>query len=127
MSSLKLLDDKVACSLPGRIKQEIRKTEPRGYARLLKLAKHVAGKVWPRKQVICFFFFFGRVGSSLLRAGFLQLRRAGAALPCGAWASQSGGFGGSVVVARGLSRSVACGILPDQGSNPCPLLWQADS
>ena len=21
----------------------------------------------------------------------------------------------------------ACGILPDQGSNPCPLHWQADS
>ena len=34
---------------------------------------------------------------------------------------------GSVVVAHGLSRSVACGILPDQGSNPCPLHWQADS
>ena len=26
-----------------------------------------------------------------------------------------------------LSCSVACGILPDQGSNPCPLNWQADS
>ena len=34
---------------------------------------------------------------------------------------------GSVVVAHGLSRSAACGILPDQGLNPCPLLWQADS
>ena len=30
-------------------------------------------------------------------------------------------------VAHGPSRSVACGILPDQGSNPCPLHWQADS
>ena len=28
---------------------------------------------------------------------------------------------GSVVVACGLSRSAACGIFPDQGSNPCPL------
>ena len=27
----------------------------------------------------------------------------------------------------GPSRSAACGILPDQGSNPCPLHWQADS
>ena len=26
-----------------------------------------------------------------------------------------------------LSCSVACGIFPDQGSNPCPLHWQADS
>ena len=34
---------------------------------------------------------------------------------------------GSVVVAHGLSCSMACGILPEQGSNPCPLHWQADS
>ena len=34
---------------------------------------------------------------------------------------------GSVVVAHGLSCSAACGILPDQGSNPYPLHWQADS
>ena len=34
---------------------------------------------------------------------------------------------GSVVVAHGPGCSVACGILPDQGSNPCPLHWQADS
>ena len=34
---------------------------------------------------------------------------------------------GSVVVAYGPSCSVACGIFPDQGSNPCPLCWQADS
>ena len=34
---------------------------------------------------------------------------------------------GSVIVAPGPSRSAACGILADQGSNPCPLHWQADS
>ena len=34
---------------------------------------------------------------------------------------------GSAVAARGLSCLEACGILPDQGSNPCPLHWQADS
>ena len=34
---------------------------------------------------------------------------------------------GSVVVAHGLSCSVACGIFPDQGSTPCPPHWQADS
>ena len=34
---------------------------------------------------------------------------------------------GSVVVARGLSCSTACGIFPDQGWNLCPLHWQADS
>ena len=34
---------------------------------------------------------------------------------------------GSVVVAHGPGCSAACGIFPDQGSNPCPLHWQADS
>ena len=34
---------------------------------------------------------------------------------------------GSVIVAHGPSCSAACGILPDQGANLCPLHWQADS
>ena len=34
---------------------------------------------------------------------------------------------GSVIVAHGPSCSAACGILPDQGSNPRPLPWPADS
>ena len=34
---------------------------------------------------------------------------------------------GSIIVAHGSSCSAACGIFPDQGSNPCPLHWQADS
>ena len=34
---------------------------------------------------------------------------------------------GSVVVEHRPSCSAACGIFPDQGSNPCPLHWQADS
>ena len=38
---------------------------------------------------------------------------------CSAWAS--------VVVAHGLSCPAACGILPDQGLNGCPLHWQVDS
>ena len=72
--------------------------------------------------LFCFFinlfiylFIFGCVGSSLLHAGFLQLRRAGATLCCGARASHCSGFScgaqalgtrASVVVARGLS---SCG------------------
>ena len=101
-------------------------------------------------------FIFGRVGSSLLGVGFLQLRRVGATLRCGArlltvvaslvaehglqahrlsscgtWASVVVARGlqstGPVVVAHGLSCSAACGIFPDQGSNPCSLHWQADS
>ena len=34
---------------------------------------------------------------------------------------------GSVIVSHGPSCSTACGIFPDQDSNPCPLHWQADS
>ena len=34
---------------------------------------------------------------------------------------------GSVIVAHGPSCSAACGIFPDQGSNPHPLHRQADS
>ena len=34
---------------------------------------------------------------------------------------------GSAIVAHGPSCSAACVIFPDQGSNPCPLHWQADS
>ena len=41
--------------------------------------------------------------------------------------STSSRHAGSVVVAHGPSCSAACGIFPDQGSNPCPLHWQADS
>ena len=39
-----------------------------------------------------YLFIFGCVGSSLLRAGFLQLRRAGATLRCGARASHCCGL-----------------------------------
>ena len=59
---------------------------------------------------------FGCVGSSLLRAGFLQLRQVGATLRCSAQASHCGGFSccgalalgaqTSEVVVRGLS---SCG------------------
>ena len=34
---------------------------------------------------------------------------------------------GSAIVTHGPSCSATCGIFPDQGSNPCPLHWQADS
>ena len=33
----------------------------------------------------------------------------------------------SVVAEQGFKCSVACGVFPDQGSNPCLLHWQADS
>ena len=41
--------------------------------------------------------------------------------------STSSRCAGSVIVAHRPSYSMACGIFPDQGLNPCPLHWQADS
>ena len=42
---------------------------------------------------------------------------------CGSWALDQV----LTVVLHGLSCSVACGIVPDQVSNPCVLHWKADS
>ena len=79
---------------------------------------------------------YGCVGSSFLCEGFLQLWQAGATLHRGARASHHRGLSlprtgsrraGSAIVAHGPSRSAARGILPDQGSNPRSLHWQADS
>ena len=84
-----------------------------------------------------YLFIYGCVGSSFLCEGFLQLRQAGATLHrrCTGLSlsrplllrSTGSRRAGSVFVAHGPSCSAACGILPDQGSNPCPLHWQADS
>ena len=52
----------------------------------------------------------------------LQLRCAG--FSCEAWALACAG---SVVVVHGPNCPLACGILPDQGSNLCPLPLQVDS
>ena len=41
--------------------------------------------------------------------------------------STGSGCAGSAAMAHGPSRSAACGILPDRGTNPCPLHRQADS
>ena len=43
------------------------------------------------------------------------------------WRSTGSRRAGSAIVAQGPSRSAARGILPDQGSNPRPPHWQADS
>ena len=84
-----------------------------------------------------YLFTYGRVGSSFLCEGFFDLQRAGATLHRGARASQCRGLsccGAQAPDAQaqqlwltGPSCSAACGILPDQGSNPCALHWQADS
>ena len=87
--------------------------------------------------IYLFIFIYGCVGSSPLCEGFLQLRQVGATVHHGAQASHHRGLScwrstdsrcaGSVIVAHGRSCSASCGIFPDQGSNPCPLHWQADS
>ena len=85
-------------------------------------------KLW----VYLFIYFYGCVGSSSLCEGPLQLRQAGATPHHSARASHHCGLSccgraGSAIVAHGPSCSAACGILPDQGPNPYPLHWQADS
>ena len=70
-------------------------------------------------------------------AFFLQLRRAGATLCCGVWASHCGGFlccrtwalcaWASVLVVHRPSCSMACGIFSDQGSNLRVLHWLVNS
>ena len=78
---------------------------------------------------LCWVFVSVR-GLSLVAAsgGHSSSRCAGLSLsrPLLLWSTGSR-RAGSVVVAHGPSCSAACGIFPDQGSNPCPLHWQADS
>ena len=82
-----------------------------------------------------FFFFPGCAGSSPMCVSFLYVQWVGATLWFGLlmlaaslvaehhfYCAQA-----SVVVANGLSCSVASGIFPDQELNPCPLQWQVDS
>ena len=86
---------------------------------------------------IIYFFIFGCVGSLFLCEGFsLVAARGGhSSSRCAGLSlsrplllqSTSSRRAGSVAVAHGPSCSAACGILPDQGPNPCPLHWQADS
>ena len=60
-------------------------------------------------------------GHSSLQCAGLSLSR-----PLLLWSTGSR-RAGSVIVTHGPSCSAACGIFRDQGSNPCPLHWQADS
>ena len=59
-----------------------------------------------------YLFIFGCIGSSLPRAGFLQLRRAGATLRCSVQAFHCGGFSCCRARALGMQASVvvACGL-----------------
>ena len=72
--------------------------------------------------------FCARAFSSCGKRGHSSLQGAGLSLSRPLLLRSTGSRrAGSVVVAHGPSCSVACGIFPDQGSNPCPLHRQADS
>ena len=72
--------------------------------------------------------FSARAFSSCGKRGLLFIAGTGLSLSWPLFLRSTGsGRAGSVVVARGPSCSAACGIFPDQGSNLCPLHWQADS
>ena len=80
-------------------------------------------------------FVWGSFGSSLLCAGYLH-REQGLPLVAARWhrtevaslvAELRPDSTGSVAATHGLSYSTTCGIFLDQGWNPCPLHWQADS
>ena len=83
------------------------------------------------------YFILSCIGSLLLHAGFSLVAASGGYPPlrCAGFSlrwplllqSMGSRRAGSVVAAHGLSCSAARGILPDQGLNPCPLHWQADS
>ena len=88
--------------------------------------------------VICLFFYFSGLFlnfiylwlhvSSLFCASFLQLWCTGFSLQWLVLLQSAGSrHAGSAVVVHGLSCPSACGIFLDQGSNLCPLHWQADS
>ena len=88
-----------------------------------------------KKKIVCL-CIPGCVGSLLRRRLSLAVESAGHSVVVAPGllpgeASPVAGDGlsgtGSVAAAHGLSGSAAYGIFPDQGSNQCPLHWQASS
>ena len=83
------------------------------------------------------YHFLVALGLRCCTRAFSSCREEGLLSGCGAGASHCGGFSccdaralgawASVVVAHSLSCPMACGIFPDQGSNPYPLHYKADS
>ena len=72
--------------------------------------------------------FCARAFSSCASGGHSSSRCAGLSLSRPLLLRSTGSKrAGSAIVAHEPSCSAACGIFPDQGSNPCPLHWQADS
>ena len=109
------------------------------YWTCLAFLKHI----YPSHLIFIFFrilkkkFFLTVLGFHCSAWAFSGCSKQGLLSSWDVWASLCSGFSccraqalgvqASVVVAHGLSCSVACGIFPDQGSNLCPLHWQVDS
>ena len=76
----------------------------------------------------CFEWAFSSCGEQGLLSGYVARAShgggGGGGFSCGAGALDTQAL---VVVMHKLSCPEACGIFLDPGSNPCPLLWQADS
>ena len=110
---------------------------PRRRAMQWPCARNCCGHVFFFFKFICLFIYFWLCwvfasvrGLSLVAAsaGHSSLRCTGLSLSWPLLLQSTGSrCAGSVFVAHGPSCSAACGILPDQSSNPCPLHWQADS
>ena len=87
-------------------------------------------------KIFIHLFIFGWAESLSLHARFLQLQRASAVLPCGAWASHCIGRSccRALALGGGLSSCDAWAQLlhgpwnlPGPGSNMCPLYQQMDT
>ena len=99
--------------------------------------------VWPRMTLfwlhvcllLCIYLFMAVLGLCCCSWAFSSCRERDRCSSCDVRASHCSGFSccgeqpraawASVVVAHGFSCPVSHGIFPDQGSNPCPLHWQA--
>ena len=89
--------------------------------------------------IVVFFvylFWGAALGRHCCAQAFSSCGKQGLLSGCSAWASHCSGFSCgtwalgtlvSVAMVHGLSCPVTCEIFPDQGWNPCPLHWQADS
>ena len=91
------------------------------------------------QMIFIFHFFLAALGVGCCPQAFLSCGERGLlslcapASPCGGWEASlvvDHGINGartSGAVALSLCCPAACGIFPDQGSNPGLLNWQADS
>ena len=99
--------------------------------------------------ILLIYLFSTALGLRRCTQAFFSCRERGLLCSCSAWASHCSGFSccrvlplglmglvvmihglqspSSVVVAHRLSCPEACGVFLDQGLNPCPSYWQADS